>query len=160
MKRFLILCMILGLVVGSVATAEAGKKKKAPAPVRVERVVEYAYNGPGPGISSPVATGGYCYPEPTACASFPLQPGETYIKIEAVDQSGMKVGGTITQGTDDDGDGFGDLYGEWCGAHTDAVPLRTTAPIEISMYAGTCYNSQEPSVITTGKLIITFSNMP
>jgi len=159
MKRFLVIALALGLMFGSIATADAGKKKKKKKPTKIERVVEYAYNGPGIGISTPVATGGYCYPDPTACASFPLSEGETFVTIEATDQSGQKVGGAISQG-DLDGDGIGDLYGEWCGAHSEAVPLANTAPVQISMYVGTCYNGTDPSVITTGTLKITFSNMP
>ena len=53
MKRLLIMFMVLGLVVGSVATAEASKKKRT----RLERTIEESY-GPYPapvtGCSEPL----------------------------------------------------------------------------------------------------------
>lgn len=71
MKRILILTMVLGLVLGSIASAEAKKKKKKPAaPVRIERVVEYAYDAPGIGISS--------RPPPAAIATLTRQHAQAF----------------------------------------------------------------------------------
>jgi hypothetical protein len=156
----------VGLLAGAMAVpAEAGKKKKkkAPAqPVKVERVVEYAYQGPGIGFSTPVAAAGYCYPEPTSCAVFAPEPGEKFIKIEVVDASGTTIAGSINQG-DLDGDGIGDLYGEFCGAHAEPIELlNAEATFELSMYSGACYGTAtpSPSVMTQGTVTITFSNLP
>ena len=163
MKRAIAVALALGLLAGAmVAPAEAGrrKKRKPPVPVKVERVVEYAYQGPGIGFSTPVASGGYCYPEPTACAVFLPEAGEKYIKIEVVDASGTTIAGSISQG-DQDGDGIGDLYGEFCGAHPEPVELAVEgAPFDLSMYSGSCYGTPSPSVMTTGTVKVTFSNMP
>ena len=163
MKRLVVLLTILSLTVGTLGVAEAAKnkkKKKPRAPVKVERVVEYEYQGPGLGFSSPAAAGGYCYPEPTNCAQFIPEAGEKYIKIEVTDASGQAVGGSISQG-DLDGDGIGDLYGEFCGAHTEPITLAVEGtPFQLSMYAGTCYGTTTPSIMTTGVVKITFSNLP
>ena len=166
MKRFLIMFMIFGLVVGSVATAEAGKKKKKkapPAPVKVERTVEINYMAPGAGVSSPAASGGVCpFADPTTqeCIEIPLQLGEKYIKISITDAAGQKVAGFISQG-DTDGDGVGNLYGDFCGAHPEPIALESeSAPVRVSFYNGTCADGSTPSFVTQGMITAVFSNLP
>ncbi len=56
MKRFLIMFMVLGLVGGSVATAEGAKMKKKA--TRVERTVEASYECQ-PAVFPPVCSGQY-----------------------------------------------------------------------------------------------------
>jgi hypothetical protein len=163
MRRAISVVLALGLLTGAfIGPAEAGKKKKKAAPVKVERVVEYPYTGPGIGASTLVAAAGYCYPEPTACAVFAPEPGEKYIKIEVTDATGTTIAGSINQG-DLDGDGIGDLYGEFCGAHEEPLELlNAEATFQLSMYSGTCYGTAtpSPSVMTQGVVKITFSNLP
>lgn len=160
MKRAISVVLALGLLAGAFALpAEAAKKKKKKV-VRVERVVEYPYQGPGIGVSTPAAAVGYCYPEPTACATFAPEPGERYIKIEVVDSTGTTIAGSISQG-DQDGDGVGDLYGQFCGAHAEPIELAVEgAPFDLSMYSGSCFGTPSPSVMSTGTVKITFSNLP
>ncbi|MFN2388238.1 MAG: hypothetical protein ABR575_01325, partial [Actinomycetota bacterium] len=50
MKRLVIFVLLIGLVAGSVATAEAAKKKKKKKPKKVERVVEFEYACPCVGL--------------------------------------------------------------------------------------------------------------
>lgn len=165
MRRAIAVALALGLLVGAfVGPAEAGKKKKKKkAPVKVERVVEYEYTGPGIGFSSPGASAGYCYPDPTACATFIPEAGEKYIKIEVTDATGTTIAGSISQG-DQDGDGIGDLYGEFCGAHPEPIELAVeSTPFDLSMYSGTCYGPEaggSPSIMTEGVVKVTFSNLP
>ena len=165
MKRSLIMFMILGLVLGSVATAEAGKKKKkSAAPVRVEKVVEAPYTGGNIGVATPAASGGACFVDPTmpfSCISI-IPPGVeyTYVKIEVKDATGLTAGGFVSQ-NDNDGDGLADGYGEFCGAHAEPIALETAgAPLGVSLYPGMCADASSPSVVTTGTIIATFSNMP
>ena len=165
MKRSLVLMMVIGLIFGAVATAEAGKKKKKPpaAPVRIEQVVEYEYSGGNAGAATPAFTGGACLNDPTmpfACISI-VPPGAefTYVKIEVADASGQKAGGFMSQ-QDADGDGLSDGYGEFCGAHAAPVALELPgAPLGVSLYPGVCADGS-PSVVTSGVIKLTFSNMP
>lgn len=166
MKRILVLLMVVGLVFGSIAAAEAGKKKKKsppPAPVKVERTVEIDYMAPGIGATVPGAGGGICpLADPTTqeCIEVPLQAGEAYVKISITDSAGQKVAGYISQG-DTDGDGIGNLYGDFCGAHEAPIALESpSAPVRISFYNGTCADGTTPSIATQGTIVAVFSNLP
>ena len=165
MKRFLVMSMILGLVVGSVATAEAGKKKKkTAAPVRIEKVVETPYTGGNIGVATPAASGGGCLnnePPAFGCINI-IPPGVefTYVKIEVKDATGLNAGGFVSQ-ADHDGDGLADGYGGFCGAHPEAIPMEIPgALLGVSLYPGVCEDASGPSFVTTGTIIATFSNMP
>lgn len=162
MKKALAVALSLGLLAGAmIAPADAAKKKKKK-PVKTERVVEVTYQGAGIGIATPGPSGGICpfsdY-ENQECIEIPLELGEKYIKVELKDAAGQKVAGFISQG-DIDGDGIGDLYGEYCGAHEEPVEmLSESAPVRVSFYNGTCKDGT-PSIATTGTIIATFSNLP
>lgn len=163
MRKTIAVALALGLLVGAfVGTAEAGKKKKKKAPVRIEEVIELAYTGGDAGVTTPGPSASGCLngADAFACKQIiPTQPGMTYIKIEVQDASGQKVGGFISQ-QDADGDTFGDGFGNFCGAHPEPIPLElASAPVDLSMTAGTCTDGS-PSVVTSGKVIATFSNMP
>jgi hypothetical protein len=164
MRKALAVALAVGLLAGAyVGPAEAAKKKKkAKAPVKVERVVEVEYQGPGIGIASPAASGGICpfgdY-ENQECIEIPLQLGEKYVKVEMTDATGQKVAGFVSQG-DTDGDGVGNLYGDFCGAHEESVEMLSESnPLRVSFYNGFCDNGT-PSVATTGTIKVTFSNLP
>ena len=166
MKRTLIVLMVLGLVFGSlIGSAEAKKKKKKPVqtPVRVERVVEITYNGPNIGISSPAVSGGICQLDttsPGACVETPTTADDVYAKIEIVDAAGQKVAGSVSQG-DTDGDGVSDIYGQFCGATAEPLALTAPgAPLRVTAYNGVCADGSTASVMTTGTIKITFSNLP
>jgi hypothetical protein len=162
MKRTIVVALTVGLVAGvfAIAPAEAKKKKKV---VRVERVVEIPYTLGGIGVASPVRTGGVCLTDPTmpaSCKEAPLQAGETYVKVEVTDASGTTVPGFISQG-DTNGDGISDGYGQFCGAHAEAVALTdSAAPVGISMYPGVCSDATGGGIPTQGTIVVTFSNMP
>lgn len=165
MKRILVLLMIAGLIAGSVATAEAKKKKKKnSAPVRMEEVVEIPYTGSNIGVASPAATGGTCLIDQTlpfhCLSAVPSFVEASFIKIEVADATGQKAGGFISQG-DVDGDGISDGYGQFCGAHPEPLAMATPgAPVDISLYMGICSDASGPSIATTGTITVTFSNMP
>jgi hypothetical protein len=165
MKRILVLLMIAGLIAGSVATAEAKKKKKkVSAPVRMEEVVEIAYTGGNIGVATPAATGGSCLVDQTVpfhCLNaVPPFVEASFIKVEVIDSSGQKAGGFLSQG-DVDGDTIADGYGDFCGAHPEPVAMNTPgAPVDISLFMGVCSDASGPSIVTTGTIKVTFSNMP
>ena len=164
MKRAIAVALALGLLVGAfVGTAEAAKKKKKKKLVRVEEVLEVEYQGGNLGVATPVSTGGACLVDPSlpfSCKEvIPTKPGMKYIKIEVTDATGQAAGGFISQ-QDADGDGLNDGYGEFCGAHAEAVPLELeSAPVGVSLYPGACADGT-PSIVTTGTIKVTFSNLP
>ena len=164
MKKALIFALVIGLIAGAMAAPATAKKKKKKKPVRIERIVDLAYQVPGIGVSGPegTASGGICpLADPTTqeCIAVPLEMGEKYIKIEMTDASGQAVAGFISQG-DTDGDGVGNLYGDFCGAHTEPVALESeSVPVGISFYSGVCGDGT-PSVATTGTIQVTLSNLP
>ena len=165
MKRILVLMMVIGLIFGSIATADAKKKKKKPpAPVRMEEVIEIPYQGSNIGAATPAATGGTCFVDPTlpfSCkVAIPTFAEASFIKVEVIDATGQKAGGFISQG-DVDGDGISDGYGQFCGAHAEPIAMATPgAPVDISIYMGICSDASGPSIATTGTIKVTFSNMP
>lgn len=105
-----------------------------------------------------------CFLDPTlpfACINI-IPPGAeyTYVKIEVKDATGLSAGGFISQ-QDTDGDGLNDGYGEFCGAHEAAVALEIPgALLGVSLYPGFCSDASGPSIVTTGTIVATFSNMP
>ena len=164
MKRSVIFVLALALVAGSFAAPAMAKKKKKKAPVRIEQVVEIAYQGGNAGVSTPGPTGGTCFVDPSmpfSCKSaIPESIDFKYVQVEVVDDSGQKAGGFISQG-DTDGDTVADGYGQFCGGHPE--PIEMTAPgntVDISLYAGVCSDASGPSVVTSGVITVTFSNLP
>jgi len=160
MKKALIIALVLGLLAGAMSAPATAKKKKKKKAKRVERVVEVDYQGPGVGASSPGGSVGYCYQFPVsdACLTVVPMPGEKYIKIEVTDASGTAIAGFISQG-DLDGDGIGDLYGEFCGAHAEPIQLeKPGGAFDLSLYDGVCGTG--PSIMTSGTIKITLSNLP
>ena len=160
MKRSVSVLMILGLVFGAFAVAPAQAKKVK----RTERVVEIEYVMGGIGVSSPAASGGFCpmtSPGSLECIEVPiLSAKEQYVKVEITDALPTTIAGFISQG-DTDGDGIGDLYGDFCGGHEEPIALEGgTTPVRISFYPGTCADGSGVSFPTTGTIKVTLSNMP
>ena len=159
MRRFVALFLILGLVFGSIATAEAAKKKKKKKVVKVERVVELPYQCPcGPKVmgaqlgfwlaggafgGGPVATGGE----------------DKFVQIEVTDTTGSAVAVQLSIDTDGDFQADTDV-GEACGATEDplSVPLPGSQ-ISVFVFDGTCTDGT-PSVAVSGVVKLTFSNLP
>ena len=169
MKRILVLIMVIGLVIGSVATADAAKKKKKkprkpPAieePVKVERVVEVKYSCPC-GISTPAAKRGFWLgPAGTRFGGDTLPTGseDLYVKVEIRDDRGGAVYADIAQDTDSDNIAE-TAVGSVCGSGAD--PMAVPAPgtdIDFFIYFGTCPDGSS-SMPTAGTVVLTFSNLP
>ena len=133
--------------------AEAGKKKK------YKRVATAEYQAPALGASTPVVSGGFsgCDGDTNiGCVTFATSKKDKFVKIAVTDASGQKVGGFISQG-DKDGDGIGDGFGTFCGAHTAPVAIDAGVPVKVSFYAGVCEDGSD-SVVTQGKVTATFTN--
>lgn len=152
MKRFLVMFMILGLIAGSVATAEAGKKKKKP--VKVTREAHASYS------STIVVAAGNCTQEDAInCPRIPSGPGEIYLTAKVTDATGQAV--PVAVKADLDGDRSTEtLYGTFCGETEE--PMLIDAGAEITFWIGISSNTAALGCApgTTGTVDVVFSNMP
>ena len=152
MKKSIVVLLILGLAAAFAAAPAQAKKKAKP------RVVEIPYQLGGIGASTPAYTGGVCFVDPTmpaSCKEVPLMKGEKTIKVEILDATGTSVPGSINQG-DIDGDGFNDIYGQFCGSTPEPLELQDEfAPVQFSMYAGVCQDASGAGIPTTGTIRFT-----
>lgn len=123
MKRISILFMVLGLVAGSVATAEAAKKTKQP--TRVERTVEESY-GPFP---APV-TGCNDLGGPFACAVIPTRTTEAFFTAKVTDAHGLPVFVEVSAAS---GNGAYNVA-RFCGETTE--PIRFHPGSDLFFYVG------------------------
>lgn len=160
MKRFV--CMVLlGCILLSMPASSAAKKK---GPARKERVVELSYASPGIGISTGTKHWGRPLGSPDAY-QIELEPGERYVTMEVIDASGQPVAGRFDQ----EGLSYGGYsainrpyggVGAFCGAHSEPVKLLKRSPITaIYLFNGVCEDGT-PSVMTSGTVKITLSNLP
>lgn len=152
MRRSLVLLMVIGLIAGSVATAEAGKRKKKP--VKVSREAESIYDTPA--IGHPDVVVG-CSGS-AGCAVFALGANENFITLEAVDSTGLPVYGSASQ--DLDGDGLGDEGFSFCGKTTEPMPITPGVELNIFISAAGGINPPCPGAATTGTVKAVISNLP
>ena len=125
--------LTIGLVAASLTMpADAAKRKKKPKPLkRIERVVEVVYDHPGVGAAP---LGGYPTGFPDS-SEIPTTVDDKFLKIEVADASGQAVWGFISQG-DLDGNGVNDDgYANFCGAHTEAIPVAQPGTPILGIYA-------------------------
>ena len=147
MKRFLIMFMVLGLIAGSVATAEAAKKTKKP--VRVERTVEGSY-GPYPtvaGCNEPLGT--------FACMTLPTRTSETFLTAKVTDVHGQPVFVEVRSD--------GHPVAIFCGETRE--PISFSPGSTLTFYVGTnlwLISADCPAnrVKTIGTISVTLSNLP
>jgi hypothetical protein len=153
MKRSLVLLMILGLVVGSVATAEAKKR-----PRRVERTVEDSY------ATRFVLDDAYCWRPGGSCVRIEPRKGETFFTATAVDTHGQPV--LVTAWGPETGQGTQRLYyGSFCGETDEPIAFIPGFDVDLRVeYPG---GNLSPSVVadcpmfgTTGTISVTLSNQP
>lgn len=157
MKKGLITALILGLIASAfvAAPAEAGKKKKKK---RIERVVEFEYVCPCPGLYQ---FGGFTGGDPNFGGGV-LQPGagEVYVSIQADDPSGTPILVSVQQDTN--GDGLNDPVSDVCAPPDEpSEPAPINEGLEMRLFITTDPTAcGGPSVPVGGTLTITLSNMP
>lgn len=158
MKKTIAVALSLGLLVGAlVVPAEAAKKKKRK-PKRVERVVEFEYVCPCPGLYQfGSATGTNFGGGPLALGS-----GEKFVKITAEDASGTSILVSINQDTD--GDGFNNGVADVCAPpeeskDQEAAEVNEGLELRLFIETGRCEDGT-PSVPLGGTLTLTLSNLP
>ncbi|MEA2452672.1 MAG: hypothetical protein QOG04_1382 [Actinomycetota bacterium] len=152
MKRILVLMMVIGLVFGSLATAEAKKKKVK----KITRVAEGTYDAPSLLLVGTCSSSGA-----VGCVSLISGIGETYVSAEVTDQTGQPV--YVSVQADTDGDNTDDtIFGSFCGK-TDA-PLSIPEGTDLHFWVGVTPDPGiagcVPAAGTTGKVTATFSNLP
>ena len=144
MKRALVLFLVLGIVVGGFATAEAKKKKKKkPAP----RVVTADY--------APLSDGGQIILNVGAApgasltqVSFVPTTKERKVSIAMTDDSGLPARGRVTQAE-------ADLSGIFCGKTDAPVSIAPGVEISVEVFSGVCGSGA--AVGSEGTIKATFS---
>ena len=153
MKRFLILFMVLGLIVGSVATAGAQGKKR---PTRLERTVVGSY-GPYP---APV-TGCNGVLDTFACLIVETHPTEAFFTAKVTDTHGQPVPVAVA------GSFPGGRFVEaFCGETTE--PIRFSPGAQLEFYVAEPHwrltdpalDCQALAVKSIGTISVTLSNLP
>ena len=156
MKRFLMLSMILGLIAGFVATAEAKNGQK---PTRTERTVEGSY------ATQFVPFNVYCYQQAgVGCVEIETRKDEAFLTAKAVDAHGQPVlvqvwgWGDEPQHSDD--------YGSFCGETDEPIAFDRGADVYLvvgydgSGDLGPSMSKCRPGIGTTGTVSVTLSNLP
>ena len=154
MKRSLVLLMILGLIAGSVATAEAKKR-----PRRVERTVEAGYTQGSYPLDDP-----YCWRPGGSCVRIEPRKGESFFTATAVDAHGLPV--LVSAWGPETGQGTQRFYyGSFCG-ETDE-PIAFLPGFDVDLRVELPGGNLSPSVVadcpmsgTTGTISVTLSNLP
>ncbi|MDQ3646509.1 MAG: hypothetical protein M3345_06170 [Actinomycetota bacterium] len=152
MKRFLVTFMILGLVLGSVATAESKKK-----PRRSERTVEGTYQAPALFLYGACDDSGGI-----GCVSFTTKPNERFLTAKVVDAHGLPVFVLVRNEVDGFPAQGAETYGTFCGETTQpiAVPPREDLQFWVGAAASPLLEGCYPGIGTSGTITTTFSNLP
>lgn len=147
MRRSLVLMVVLGLVVGGIATAEAKKKRK---PKRVERTLEYNYDQPS--VGAPGAGGVTLNP------AIATGPDDLFVRIETTDD--VSPSPSVRFSWDTNGDGQNDTGVTICGGKTEE-PVALPGSVELGVFTYILPGPACPTGFsTTGTITLTFSNMP
>ena len=148
MRKLLVAAVVSGLIVGSIASAEAGKKK---APKKTTRVAEASYIAPARFYYAPTG-------DNIGGASFPTGTGEAYVSITIEDDLGQDVSAAV--GQDPEGDNTVSTTG-FCTSTEEPVPIEPGLEVTVFVYAGPCTApALAPAFATQGKIVATFSNLP
>ena len=144
MKRIMVLMLVTGLVFGSIATAEAGKKKKKP----YVRVVEGTYDNPAPGIGGIVTLNGAGGTLEVATAA-----NESFMSVEITDDSGQDAYfGIAADGT---------IIGGGCGKTEEPFQITGGVAHNITVTIGPGF--EDPTcagIATSGTIKVTLTEVP
>lgn len=155
MKRAIAATMVLGMIVGMVGTAEAGKKKKPKAPVKVTREAQGTYTS-----TNVVAAGNCTQTDAVNCPRIATGATEAYFTATVTDTSGLPV--PVAVKADKDGDGATEtLYGAFCGG--TAEPIQFDPGVELTFWIGVSPDTASlgcAGVASTGTVDVVLSNLP
>jgi hypothetical protein len=158
MKRFLLIFMVLGVVAGPVATADAEQGS-----LRAKRTVEVSYYGAQllyQYRSCPLSGG-------AGCVTIDTRAGEQTLTATVTDAHGKPVSVWVVDASErqDELDGANRVYGTFCGQTTK--PIRFDAGTKLELWVGgewwprwwivpevpDCF----PAAATTGTVTVTLS---
>ncbi|MDQ3913843.1 MAG: hypothetical protein M3323_00715 [Actinomycetota bacterium] len=145
MRKLVVVALVAGLLTGSVASAEAGKRKKT------TRAAEATYIAPARFFWAPTG-------DNIGGASFPTGARETFVTIDIEDDAGMDVSAGV--GQDPEGDGTVSTT-SFCTSTEEPVAIRPGLDVTVFVYAGPCTDpAPAPAFATQGTITATFSNRP
>ena len=147
MKRAIALGMVLGLLFGTVATAEAGKKKK---PTKKTREVTASYAAPG---AFYLSSNG----ENIGGVELATGSEDLFMTLDIQDATGLPV--SAGWGQDDNGDGQVEIT-FICGGIEEPVSILPGISVTVFILPGPCLQPAGPGFATTGDVVATFSNLP
>ncbi|MDQ3646507.1 MAG: hypothetical protein M3345_06160 [Actinomycetota bacterium] len=154
MKRLLLLFMVLGLIAGSVATAEAEKRKKPP---RVERTVEVTYDAP----FVPMTVCGEWSGLSWGCVDVPTRKTEASFTAKVTDAHGLPVAVNVYSSNE-----YGTFghYRTFCGETTEAWAIQPGVT-SLTLVVGPHWpypptpDCPTSGMATTGTISVTLSNI-
>ena len=153
MKRTIAVALSLGLLAGAlVGPADAAKKK----PKKVTREAEGSYDLP------PLVIAGTCSQTGAiGCVTFMTAPNEKFVTAKVTDQHGQPVAVSVSANTDGQV-GDDESYGDFCGETEEpiAVPPSTELHFWVGAATDIGVSGCVPGAATSGKINVTFSNLP
>lgn len=152
MKKVIAAAMVLGMIVGSVGIAEAGKKKKKP--VKVTREAQGTYTS-----TVVVAAGNCTQTDAVNCPRIATGSTESYFTAKVTDASGQAV--PVAVKADKDGDGATEtLYAAFCGETTE--PVAFDPGVELTFWVGISPDTASLGCTpgTQGTVDVVLSNLP
>lgn len=150
MRKLVVVALVTGLLAGSLASAEAGKRKKK-APAKTTRVAEATYIAPARLYWAPTG-------DNIGGASFPTAASESYVTIDIQDDAGMDVSAAV--GQDPEGDGTVSTT-PFCTSTEEPLPIQPGLEVTVFVYVGPCTDpAPAPAFATQGTIVATFSNLP
>ena len=154
MRKPLVLLLVLGMLFGSIVSAEAGKKKRKPK--KITRKVQGQYDAP-----SLIAVGFCGQTGAVGCVSIVTGPKEKFLKATINDAHGLPAYVAIS--ADTDGNSQDDTtFGSFCG--TTEEPIQVEPGVELHMWVGLQadpgFAGCAPGIATSGTIDVTLSNLP
>jgi hypothetical protein len=143
MKRSIVLMLILGLILGAMVPAHAGKKKARKATADYFAPAYFSWNPTGDHNIGGV--------------SFPTGSGERFVSIEIADTAGMDVSAAV--GQDPEGDGTVTTT-PFCTSTPEPVPIDPGLEVTVFIFVGPCTDPAGPAFATQGTVTATFSKTP
>ena len=148
-KRFSIMFLILGLILGSVATAEAKQKQKRN---RVERTVKGSY-----GVYPAPITGCSGVLSAWACLRVSTRPAERFFTAKVSDAHGQPVFVEVRSG--------GARVAVFCGETSKPIAIKRGSVLEFHVALENWPGHVGPDcpanrIKTTGTIRVTLSNLP
>ncbi|MGH2807872.1 MAG: hypothetical protein ACRDKT_11425 [Actinomycetota bacterium] len=154
-KTLFVMALVGGLFIGAISPALGEKTRKTKKERRVQRVEEAAYTAPAAAVTGAGLFVGACHHEEhVGCVAFPIKSHlELFVSIEVADESGLPVHAVMLHPQ------TRETVAEFCGETEKAIPIAVISEVDIWLLAGACPGGT-PSVVTTGSVTATFSNLP